>query len=62
MLLVSAFQKSTVSKTRAALARKCPPGSRGGVSRLTISLVCEPMMNDHHSGIAEPSTNAVSRP
>ncbi len=45
-LLPSAFQNGTESKTRCAFAKKCPPGSSGGVSRVITSLVCEPIRND----------------
>ena len=46
----SAFQKSMVSKTWAALAQNWPPGRSGGKVEVSALLSLEPMMNDHHNG------------
>ena len=48
--LPSAFQKSMVSKTWAALAQNWPPGRSGGKVEVSALLSLEPMMNDHHNG------------
>ena len=61
MLLPSASQNGTASRTSAALARKFPPGRSGRVSP-RVALVPLATTNDHHSGYAEPSRNAVRRP
>ena len=45
-LLPSAFQNGTVSNTRWALSRKCPPGNSGGVPCAAIAAVCEPSRKD----------------
>ena len=45
-LLASAFQNGTVSNTRWALSRKCPPGMSGGVPWAAIAAVWEPSRND----------------
>ena len=37
-LLASAFQNGTVSNTRAALAKKLPPGTNGGMRSVSIPL------------------------
>ncbi len=45
-LLSSAFQNSTVSKTREAFSRKLPPGSSGGSRWFITSASCEPTRKD----------------
>jgi hypothetical protein len=62
MLLPRAVQNGMVSITRAALARKLPPGNQIIPFWLIAAASWLPIRNDHQIGKAEPSRTAIRMP